>query len=514
MTVSQNNTAGEFQIDINSIQNRHNSSDKHNNNQQHWSEFLAKPDLNSDKSKITILQGGLTAAQDKLFEATLISLGYNCKKLDVPDNDSFHHGKEYGNRGQCNPTYFTVGNLIKHLCKLRDEEGLSSETIVKNYIFLTAGGCGPCRFGMYITEYRKALRDAGFNGFRVISFQNDGGLDQSENNSTIIFNLPFFMAVLRAVVVGDILNVIATRMRPYEIEPGSTDKAIEKSLSIVYDAIKSKKSIFMALIRCRKVLKKVALNYNQAKPKVIIMGEFWAITTEGDGNYHLQRFLEEEGAECNISIVTNRALHNLWENKFNLSSTMMLEDNQLPEGIKFDFETPKKLLILNIAEKGIKSFFAICASLTGLKDYKLSNMNKLGKISGQYYPHELQGGEGHLEVAYLIDAVEKNKSHMVISIKPFGCMPSSGVSDGVQSLVTAQYPQANFLAVETSGDGAVNAQSRIQMALFKARKKAQDEYEDSNNLSLPTAQHNFLQYPKKSKKYACTAANKTRQFAI
>ena len=25
------------------------------------------------------------------------------------------YGKEFGNRGQCNPTYFTVGNLVKYL---------------------------------------------------------------------------------------------------------------------------------------------------------------------------------------------------------------------------------------------------------------------------------------------------------------------------------------------------------------------------------------------------------------
>ncbi len=46
-------------------------------------------------------------------------------------------------------------------------------------MFLTAGACGPCRFGMYVTEYRKALRDAGFDGFRVMLFQQQGGLKQA-----------------------------------------------------------------------------------------------------------------------------------------------------------------------------------------------------------------------------------------------------------------------------------------------------------------------------------------------
>ena len=46
-------------------------------------------------------------------------------------------------------------------------------------MFVTAGACGPCRFGTYVTEYRKALRDSGFDGFRVLLFQQQGGLKQA-----------------------------------------------------------------------------------------------------------------------------------------------------------------------------------------------------------------------------------------------------------------------------------------------------------------------------------------------
>jgi len=60
-------------------------------------------------------------------------------------------------------------------------------------------------------------------------------------------------------------------------------------------------------------------------------------------------------------------------------------------------------------------------------------------------------------------------------VKPFGCMPSSGVSDGVQSIVTARHPGSLFCAVETSGDGAANFYSRVQMVLFKARQLAEAE---------------------------------------
>jgi hypothetical protein len=84
-----------------------------------------------------------------------------------------------------------------------------------------------------------------------------------------------------------------------------------------------------------------------------------------------------------------------------------------------------------------------------------------------------------MEVGKFILNVLHNKSHMTLSVKPFGCMPSSGVSDGVQSLITSKYPQSLFCAIETSGDGKVNVQSRVQMFLFKARLAAQKEYADA-----------------------------------
>src|SRR5262249_60099085 len=102
------------------------------------------------------------------------------------------------------------------------------------------------------------------------------------------------------------------------------------------------------------------------------------------------------------------------------------------------------------------------------------------------YDNHLRGGEGHMEVGKLIQHVEHRKSHMVISVKPFGCMPSSGVSDGVQSLVTAKHPDAIFCAIETTGDGAVNVQSRVLMDLFKARQRAHMEFQSIRNASALT----------------------------
>ena len=63
---------------------------------------------------------------------------------------------------------------------------------------------------------------------------------------------------------------------------------------------------------------------------------------------------------------------------------------------------------------------------------------------------------------------------MVLSLKPFGCMPSTQ-SDGAQSAVVSQYKDMIFIPIETSGEGDVNAHSRVQMALGEAKVRAKNE---------------------------------------
>src|SRR5690606_12077248 len=214
-----------------------------------WSDAMIDPTfLASERPKVTLLFGGLTVAHDYLIQAALEGMGYRARMLDCPDNDALRMGKEFGNRGQCNPTYYTVGNLVKELTRLRDEEGLSTQEIIDGHIFLTASACGPCRFGMYVTEYRKALRDAGFDGFRVLLFQQTGGFKQATGEELgLVLNPPFFIALLKAMLAGDVLNAMGYRLRPYELEAGATDRALEAAKADCYAALQQNKSVLVAL---------------------------------------------------------------------------------------------------------------------------------------------------------------------------------------------------------------------------------------------------------------------------
>jgi hypothetical protein len=136
----------------------------------------------------------------------------------------------------------------------------------------------------------------------------------------------------------------------------------------------------------------------------------------------------------------------------------------------------KKLFGLFVADLLIRAAFQTFGAAIGYRGYHLPDMDHIAELAHAHYDNNVRGGEGHMEVGKYILNVLHNKSHMTLSVKPFGCMPSSGVSDGVQSLISAKYPQSIFCAIETSGDGKVNVQSRVQMYLFKARLAAEKEY--------------------------------------
>jgi hypothetical protein len=154
----------------------------------------------------------------------------------------------------------------------------------------------------------------------------------------------------------------------------------------------------------------------------------------------------------------------------------------------------------------------------GYHDYHLHSVTEGTQTAKDFYSSELRGGEGHMEVANTISNFVNRKTNMTLSVKPFGCMPSSAISDGVQSAVAERYPGTIFCTVETNGDGAVTFYSRVQMFLFKAQKHADKELESSlEDCGLTLEQVNAhiaktpkfqdpLYFPKQRKIVACKAA--------
>lgn len=378
--------------------------------------------------------------------------GVKLEILDEPDSEALQLGREFGNRGQCNPTYFTVGNLVKKLMQLRDQEGIPTEEIIQKFGFITAGGCGPCRMGMYATEYRKALRDSGFEGFRVLLLTRSGDVDD-----VLMEGLKFTNAdLLRgfgAIMIGDVLTSINLKKRPFEIEKGSVDKAILEVRQVIKDHIR-KKQMWRGLFAARKMIQQIKINETKKKPIVHIMGEFWAKTTDGEGNYNLYRFIEQEGGVVSSESLIDWLMHQLWRARW------------MEKRKRDSFWISQSEIKIRLVEKLVQIIFKLMGLILG-ENVKLSNHDELAEAAHEHFDLHVDGGEDHMEVAHHIHIAKNQLADLIVSVKPFTCLSSSAVSDGVQSRISDLFPQVEFLAVETNGDGAANFYSRIQMAMHK-----------------------------------------------
>jgi len=515
---------------------------------QHFRRPVERPFTAEERERVTILFGGFTWKHERFIEAVFRGNGYRCQMLPNPDVAAFQAGKEYGNNGQCNPTYFTVGNLIQYLRSL-EASGFSRQEIIDSYIFFTAGSCGPCRFGMYESEYRMALENAGFCGFRVLLFQQDHGTKARTGNPGLKFSIDLGVgAAVNGVNLGDVINDMAYQIRPYEVVPGATDQAIKEVVDQLSDFLQNRKRyeilehtpawVSKRLARNKKLkdvlntlgkvlhhlygndfrdamhlarerLNQVEVDRTRVKPIVKITGEFWAQITEGDGNFNMFAFLEQEGAQVYVDTIGCWITYLLYEARANARNRKGLDapypnarwweaKKQLANVWKFR----KKQLLLRLSDVLWNRQYARTARHMGGLAHPLPPQKELARLAHPFYHQLARGGEGHLEVGKNVYYTTNRLCHMVLALKPFGCMPSCQ-SDGVQSAVINRFRDMLFLAIETSGEGEINAHSRVQMALGEAKSNAKAEFAQAlastgkrlDEIQAYVAEHPYLRRP-------------------
>jgi predicted nucleotide-binding protein (sugar kinase/HSP70/actin superfamily) len=461
---------------------------------------------------VTILFGGLTWKHERFIEGLLAGAGYLCRHLPETDRGAHELAQEYCASGMCNPVYFTVGNLLRYLRRLQ-ESGLSAEQIVKKYVYFTAACGGPCRFGMYESEFRTALAAAGFKGFRVLSFSQDHGVYASTGHTGMDFSVDFGMNALHAFILGDLLNSAQRRIAPFEVQAGAAERAIARMTNGIAEHFKTYRGCELSGIlphglcpaqkspayyipnRTAKILThlygnalttilpsvsrelhEVEVDWLRIKPVVKVIGEFWAQMTESDGN-----FLEKEGAEASIEPISTWLLYLLHQRSDHAAYRGQMLRYAAP------WSSPKNALrarlSLLLKRFGFSAGSAIyrhhfyrLAGLLGFPRPSLAPQEELAELAAGFYNTRLRGGEGHLEVAKTLYYTRKKKCHLVLALKPFGCLPSVQ-SDGVQASLVERLPEVSFLPIETSADGEIHAYSRVQMALSEARVKASSEFE-------------------------------------
>jgi predicted nucleotide-binding protein (sugar kinase/HSP70/actin superfamily) len=425
----------------------------------------------------TLLFGGLTWKHERLLQGALEALGYRVRALPGIGRADFEAGRELIDAGACCPAAFTSGSLVRYLKSRVAEEG--RDAVLRNYAYFTTGSCGPCRFGQYHESYRMALETAGLGDLDIIL------ADQylPEATGTVLGRMRPLLPAVWALMCADVLTDLEYRARPYEVEPGRTDEVLRTSVERLYRAFRDRPVFasglatlawFLTTRHFRRVLGEEAARWARievdrlrVKPRVKVTGEFWLHTHEGEGNYNIKRWLEQEGAEVVPSPVCTYLDYALFE------CALRLREQRRAGRPAAGAAALVRVLraLVNRTYEGLRR------ALGGIPA-PLLDQGELARLASPYYHHRLDAGEGHGLVGKALHSHVHHTAHMVCEVAPYGCLPST-MSIGAMAGALRHHPDLLYAAIEVKGDAEVHALSRCQMVLTEARRRAQREFADA-----------------------------------
>lgn len=468
---------------------------------QSYRAYEPQPFTAQERSNVTILFGGLHWRAEQALEAVFENCGYRARRLPTATRDDLIKGRELADIGQCCPTAFTTGNLVNFL--LREAATRSNpEDVVRDYVYLTAGACGACRFGQYHQSYELALRNIGMDAFRIFLAGQDGIDQGAVPGGGLDLDMSLLLGAIAAVLCTDVIQDLEYQVRPYEIEAGATDRAVRAAVGEIAAAMLHRPQFTWkwgllawhlttdhfarALRRARRHFELVAVDRLRVKPVVKITGEFYLQTAEGAPNHDMHSWLEAEGAEVYPAAVA------VWLDYLVYFSEQHLNDRK---GVVRSARVKAAGMRL-VSWLLHRLYNNLRAALLDIPR-PLPSQRELSRLAEPFYNYRLSGGEGGMLIGKALWAYLHRKAHMTCELSPYSCMPNT-MSVGAMAAAVGRYPELLHAPLEIKGDSEVHVYSRCQMVLTEAKERARREFEAALNktgMTIEDVRHQLEQRP-------------------
>ncbi|GGE50851.1 hypothetical protein [Actibacterium pelagium] len=468
--------------------------------QDSYQTYRPRPFKKDERENVTLLFGGLTWRAERALVGLFEGAGYKAESLPPATRSDLLFGRSLVDVGQCCPTAFTTGNLARTLKDKADKIG--PDRVADEYVFVTAGACGACRFGQYHYSYELALRNIGMEAFRLFLVEQheiDQSKDDDEGFQT---DTHLLLGAILSVMMTDVIQDLEYQIRPYEVEFGATDAAIKKAVEDIYDAVRNRPQnkgklgtilwhlttdhYAKALRKAKSHFEGIKLDRLRIKPKVKITGEFYVSTVEGDANHSIHAWLEQEGAEVLPAPVA------VW-----FDYLMRFARRKQQDRIGIHKGARKKQLMIELARRLYRGrYHSLCKALGDIPRH-LPDQNELARLAQPFYDNRLNGGEGDLLVGKALYAHLHKVAHMVCELSPYGCLPNT-MSIGAMAAAQGKYPDLLYAPLEIKGDSEVHVISRCQMVLTEAKARARSEFDaalKAAGLTLEEARARYEAHP-------------------
>ncbi len=397
------------------------------------------------KGTHTILAPQMSPIHFDMIAHALNKYGYKVVIPQVPRQEAIDTGLRYVNNDMCYPAIVTIGQLVYAL-----QSGQYDPNATSIVMFQT---CGACRATNYMSLLRRALQQAGYKQVPVFACW---GLEQDA------FRMypAGFKDVAKAIVYGDLLQNVTQRMRPYEVEPGTTERLYHK-----WQALCKAEIDHGSYYQYRKTINELVQDFDQIpliphlwKPSVGIVGEILAQYHPVANNNLVQNLLRE-GAEVVMPDLTNFLLYMAYDG---IARHDILEGSWLTKVCSQMFIKAADFMIKPMRE-------ALAASQHFTAPVSIY---RVAELAAKHVSLANMAGEGWLlpgEMTKLLEEGVKN----IVCVQPWGCLPNHILGKGVFRELRRTYPDANLVALDCDASvSEVNQLNRLKLMLSVAKEQA------------------------------------------
>ncbi|MDD7266839.1 MAG: acyl-CoA dehydratase activase-related protein [Lachnospiraceae bacterium] len=394
----------------------------------------------------TILCPQMSPIHFSLLEAGFRACGYNLQVLPDADKRAVDYGLKYVNNDACYPSLLVIGQIMQALHSGKYD--LDKTAVI---ISQTGGGC---RASNYIGFIRRALEKSDMTQVPVISI-NLSGLEKNPG-----FSVTKDMAVRLAygAQFGDILMKCIYRMRPYEIEAGSTNALHRKWDEICRQFVGGDKPAFGQFKKlCRQMIREFdeLPIVEERKPRVGIVGEILVKFLPAANNM-LVETLEAEGAEAVVPDLLDFMNYSFYNQNFGVK--------HLGKKAKSAWVANAGIMLIGWLRAAAAKEFAKSRHFTPPADIR-----ELARLSEPIVSVGNQTGEGWFLTGEMLELIHNGVPNIVCT-QPFGCLPNHIVGKGVIKELRRLHPGTNIVAIDYDpGASEVNQLNRLKLMLANAK---------------------------------------------
>jgi predicted nucleotide-binding protein (sugar kinase/HSP70/actin superfamily) len=435
---------------------------------QSFSEKLGRFDL---KGKTFIIPE-MNPIGPQLIAAAFRSFGI--RSLVMETGKGLDLGLAYTSGKECYPCQVTLGDILHFLKseQARLGEGFQAD----DYVYFMPESSGPCRFGMY-NKYQRMVLDS-FPDLKEVrigslttkdSYALDGLIEKDQVGD--LKKTAYF-----GIVVGDLLERLVWRTRPYEKESGAVDAYMAQAVRTMiaaFEACGKQKNFNAILEQMEAVIRKTMPLMDPAippKPLIGMVGEIY-LRSHVQANQQIIRVLEKYGAEVvNSSIgewmnyIAYEGARNAWAaSGLDLRSLRLGSlGRHLREWLRLRGELFYQEFLQNQAFKRARRVLDLAA------DHRVAHLERI--LAEQDLFSFDVGTEACLSISGILEYMRQGFNG-VVNVYPFTCMPSTVTSAVVKPLMS-QY-RIPYLDTPYDAGYQPGREAAVRTFMYQARQHLQ-----------------------------------------